>query len=270
MKKSRSMRLASALLVLTLLSTCMISGTFAKYVTSDSASDSARVAKFGVVVTASGDLFDDEYKGEADAVTVQTAAKLDASYDPNNPDNVVAPGTKNEEGMTFAVTGKPEVKVKVDVVVTKKGATADDQDPEEEIFLKANNTLPDMTTGNATDTFENTADYYPVKYTLTQTKEGATPIKVTFNTVADLETALEAFTKEYAPNTDLAKEVGTINITWAWDFDNSGAGTYDKQDTLLGDLAAGTTLAPETTLTDGIDYNLTTDFAIKVSVTQID
>ena len=38
----------SLLLVAVMLTTCVISGTFAKYVTKDSANDSARVAKFGV------------------------------------------------------------------------------------------------------------------------------------------------------------------------------------------------------------------------------
>ena len=48
MKKNKMMRLASCLLVLVMLSTSMISGTFAKYVTTGSAEDTARVAKFGV------------------------------------------------------------------------------------------------------------------------------------------------------------------------------------------------------------------------------
>ncbi|MFR0985955.1 MAG: hypothetical protein ACLSFZ_04975 [Frisingicoccus sp.] len=45
MKKNRMMRLASSLLVLTLLTTCVISGTFAKYTTQAGGSDTARVAK---------------------------------------------------------------------------------------------------------------------------------------------------------------------------------------------------------------------------------
>ena len=55
MKKNKMMRLASFLLVATLLTTSMISGTFAKYVTEGSASDSARVAKWGVEVEATDD-----------------------------------------------------------------------------------------------------------------------------------------------------------------------------------------------------------------------
>ena len=61
MKKNKMMRLASVLLVLTLLSTSVISGTFAKYITTDSANDSARVAKWGVVASVKGDLFGQTY-----------------------------------------------------------------------------------------------------------------------------------------------------------------------------------------------------------------
>lgn len=55
MRKSKSMRMASGLLVVTMLSTCMISGTFARYTTQDNASDTARVAKWGVTAVVSGD-----------------------------------------------------------------------------------------------------------------------------------------------------------------------------------------------------------------------
>ena len=58
MKKNILMRIGSTALVLTMITSYIISGTYAKYITSDSASDTARVAKFGVVVTATGSLFD--------------------------------------------------------------------------------------------------------------------------------------------------------------------------------------------------------------------
>ena len=44
MKKNKMMRIASVLLVAVILTTCAISGTFAKYVTSGNGSDNARVA----------------------------------------------------------------------------------------------------------------------------------------------------------------------------------------------------------------------------------
>ena len=48
MKKNVMMRVASALLVAVLMTTCAISGTFAKYTSSKTDSDSARVAVWGL------------------------------------------------------------------------------------------------------------------------------------------------------------------------------------------------------------------------------
>lgn len=57
MKKNKTLRAAGILFLATMLTTCMTAGTFAKYTTGDRAEDSARVAKFGVTVTADGSLF---------------------------------------------------------------------------------------------------------------------------------------------------------------------------------------------------------------------
>ena len=105
MKKNRMMRLASGLLVAVLVTTSMISGTFAKYTTQDSASDVARVAKWGVELQVVGNLYGDTYKDaivkeDADGFTVQS---VDQTAD------LVAPGTKNDEGFTFSLKGQPEV-----------------------------------------------------------------------------------------------------------------------------------------------------------------
>ena len=262
MKKNRMMRLASVLLVLTLLSTSVISGTFAKYVTSDTASDTARVAKFGVVVSASGSLFGKDYVQKDDGNTPGTGANLTVVSSDTN--KLVAPGTKSSDaGLTFAVTGTPEVKVEVKVAVTDV----------KDVFLRAKTGLPNMTTGNATDMFDNGADYYPVKYTLTQTTAGGsiTPL-VSDGKLTEVVTKLEALSTTYDANTNLADAVGTLKLTWEWDFDNSGAGTYDRQDTLLGDLAAGIILAPapDPVLVEGTDYNLQTGLTISITVTQVD
>ena|GEM_PF-254906 len=123
MKKNRMLRLASALLILTLLTTSVIGGTFAKYVSTGSVSDTARVAKWGVEIKTSGTLYSDAYavataandKGNlpiawqtnptADSITVAAAAAKQ---------NIVAPGTKSYgDGLSFALLGKPEVAVDV-------------------------------------------------------------------------------------------------------------------------------------------------------------
>ena len=285
MKKNKTMRAAGGLMVAALLTTSIISGTYAKYVTSDSGSDTARVARFGVVVTADGALFSDTYKKATDntpgesgdstaaaTLTVVSSAVTGAATDHDGvdgTDKVVAPGIKNDDGLTFSITGTPEVAVRIGVEVTAADETNDPKD----IFLAENTALPDMTTGDDTDTFDNGADYYPIKYTLTQTKGGTTTTLVNGGTLSALETALEGLSAATVnANTDLAgaNGIGTLKLTWEWDFDANGAGTFDKQDTLLGDLAAGTTLTPAKTLTADTDYSLNTDVRIAVTVTQVD
>ncbi|MBQ6944973.1 MAG: hypothetical protein IJN43_11700 [Ruminococcus sp.] len=265
MKKNKSMRLAGGLMIATMLSTSIVSGTYAKYVTSDNADDSARVAKFGVTVTASGSLFDKTYMsvgggntpGGITADTDNTTLTVESSND----NKLVAPGTKNTEGITFAIAGTPEVDVKLDVVV----------DEVKEVFLNAKTDLPDMTTGKVDDKFDNTDDYYPVKFTLTQVNGDGTSTLVDGGKLSEVETKLEGLTNNSIDaNLDLASEIGTLNLTWEWDFDAKGAGTYDKQDTLLGDLAAGTTLVPATTLIEDTDYCLNEAIKISISVTQLD
>ena len=259
MKKNKMMRIASLLLIAVLLTTSVISGTFAKYVTSDNHTEAARVAKFGVDVVASGSLFSNTYithdatAGDSDTDKISVKSTDDAK--------VVAPGTSNNNGLTFKVTGTPEVDVRVNLTVT--GA---------DIFLKGTN-LPDKTIGKA-GTFSLANIYYPVKYTLTQTKKGSQPnTLVDGKTIADVKTALENLSAYYNTNTDLEEEVGTLKLTWEWAFGGEqtlngttfDATTVDKADTLLGDLAAGTA-----TGVASADYSLDTSVAITVSVTQVD
>ena len=259
MKKNKIMRAALALLVVTMLTMSIVSGTFAKYVTSGSANDAARVAKFGVVVEASGNLFDTTYVNKAGG---NTPGSTNITVKSESGD-VVAPGTKSsDDGLKISVKGQPEVSVNVSLNVT----TAND------IFLKGSDKdLPKMTTASGTDTFKNTTDYYPVKFTLAN----STRKIVDGGKLADVKTELEKLSKDYDAGTNLSNLIGDLKLTWEWDFDASGAGTYDDQDTLLGDLAANTPLAPATTLTPGTniasaDYNLNAAFAITLTVTQID
>ena len=248
MKKNKMMRIASVLLVAVLLSTSIISGTFAKYVTEASSTNSARVAKFGVVLAANGNLFSKTYTkdatdatGDTDGFTVKSEA------------NVVAPGTKNDTGLTLSVTGTPEVDVKLTVAVAEGY---------KEVFLKKASSLPNLTTSAADDTFELTEDYYPVQFTLTQTKDGSTNNLVTNGKLSAVETELEKLSKYVDAGTDLANEIGTLKLTWTWVFSNN-----DKADTLLGELASGTSVP---SLTAATDYCLDTSFDITISVTQVD
>lgn len=251
MKKNTMMRIASVLLVVVLLTTSVISGTFAKYITSDDANDSARVAKFGVVVTAAGSLFEKSYVDapEANETTATVVAK--------DSTDVVAPGTNNaDNAFKFSITGQPEVDVKVDVVVTEA---------DKDVFLKAG-TYEKLTTGDADDQYVLADDYYPVKYTL---KHMGTAVAGAENvTLAKLKTALESISVANVPaKTDLSAIFGDYEISWKWDF-----GENDDADTILGDIAAGTPTAglDGATLTEDADYCLSTGLKVAVTVTQID
>ncbi|MDO4363227.1 MAG: hypothetical protein Q4C99_01745 [Clostridia bacterium] len=98
MKKNTMMRIASCMLVAILLTTSVISGTFAKYTSSSTGTDSARVATWGFNDTAS--------------ITLNDLFKT--SYDQNvqGTSDVIAPGTTNEAKFSFKYTGQeaaPEV-----------------------------------------------------------------------------------------------------------------------------------------------------------------
>ena len=196
MKKNKMMRAALALLVVTMLTMSIVSGTFAKYVTQGSATDSARVAKFGVEVKSTGSLFSKTYaKGDntpgGETLSVESEEK------------VVAPGTKNDTGLTLSLTGKPEVDVKVTFNVT-----------------------------NATEI--HLGDYYPVKFTL---KKGNTAI-VENDTLAKVKEELNKLEVSYTAGTELSSGE-TINLSWKWDF--AGDDTKDTKlgDIAAGKATAG-------------------------------
>lgn len=106
------MRLASTLLVLTMLTTCAISGTFAKYTTQDSASDVARVAKWGVQLQVEGNLYGETYLKELVVDTETDKAKFSVQS-LNKSADVVAPGTENNNGFYISLNGQPEVDGKI-------------------------------------------------------------------------------------------------------------------------------------------------------------
>ena len=89
MKKNKMMRLASVLLVLTLLSTSVISGTFAKYVTKASTEDTGRVAVWGINgKTENMLLFSYYYYSDTDPHGSSTVLS-----NGNQGDDIIAPGT---------------------------------------------------------------------------------------------------------------------------------------------------------------------------------
>lgn len=252
MKKNKMMRIASFLLVAVLMSTCAISGTFAKYVTADTATDTARVAKWGMTIDLNNDnnnkgLFDVAY-----GTTVVSGTTPDQ-------DNVVAPGTSASD--KFTVNGTPETAYKVTFGFTKAS----------EVFLKAGTyaytNLPERAT------IDSTNDYKPIKWNVKLTTSGAVSGTGALTTATEgnaydnmdaLKQAIEATTITFAtPNT--ACDV-VITITWTWAFE----GQDDNADTVLGDLAAGNTDLVMAGIVDGVNYELDVEYSLTITATQID
>lgn len=239
MRKNKMMRAASGVLVATLMTTSIISGTFAKYTTSEKASDDARVAKWGVTITANGTMFADEYATD-DTSVVGTITKSVITSGATGA-AVIAPGTKGTLA-NATLSGKPEVAVHVEYA-------------------------PTLTL----DGWKNEAnmEYCPIVFTVGTETYGLTGMKdsngtvVTkaSTTVAELKTAVEnaikAYSKNYGPNTDLSTKASDyVKVSWNWAFNND----HDADDTYLGNLAA--------------DENTTNDSTVKLeiqtTVTQID
>lgn len=241
MKKNVMMRIASVLLVAVLLTTCAISGTFAKYVTSDNSTDSARVAKWGVTVVASGDqMFNNEYTDTTNGLTVKS----------EDDDKVVAPGTSNAEfsaeGLKFEIAGTPEVAVKITYAFTVTN----------DIFLSAGEYAND-TTGASGDTYDFTGDddYYPVVFTLK--KDGVVAASGNLADIKDYFDTQTAASTKIAANNPLNT---TYVLTWAWAF---GDPANNLKDTTLGNLAAGTTTTTN-------DYCLDLEYALAITIEQVD
>lgn len=210
LKNNRTMRAAVLLLALVLITSCFVGGTFAKYVTSGDAADLARVAKWGVTVTAhgTGDVFAKEYAGIAgqDNTVVADDGKT----------NVVAPGTKKENATLVTLSGKPEVAVNVTYSADHFGLTGNWQSDDNGTF------------------------YCPLIITVGDRVIKCAALQNAEAVATAVKDAVAACSATYEPNTNLsAVENGGLKISWEWPFEETdNPGQTDEKDTYLGNQAA--------------------------------
>ena len=226
MKKNVMMRLSALLLVAVLLTTCVISGTFAKYTTTKTATDSAKVAAWGITLSVTGDtvLYDDGKDGNE-----VTALKVKAN-------DLAAPGTYQKLA-TVALTGTPEVAYKITVNVD----------------LTLANWASGLTDNPETTNVDESV-YCPVVFTV----DGAEyKIDETNKTTAALEAAIEkaiiiaiaggdGSTNSQTYNADVAvpATANEVLIDWMWAFSGN-----DTLDTVLGNAATKATIGFSLTVT---------------------
>ena len=211
MKKNSMMRIAALLLALTLMTSCFVGGTFAKYTTAgNKALETARVAHWGVTIDVSGDdAFAKNYK---DAAT-DVAAEITVAS--STVDKVVAPGT-NGTLFTMNVEGSPEVDTQITI-------TAD---------------LELVGWVDAGGDF-----YCPIVFNINGTSYAWLDSYASLDEFeAVVENAITAQAGTYQANADLSTVLDDT-ITWSWAFrtgdDDAEKAANDIKDTYLGDCAAG-------------------------------
>ena len=215
MKKNKMMRLASALLIAVLLSTSVISGTFAKYTSSANATDKARVAYWGwgSDSTIEFDLFDGQYD----------------NVKSENGDNVVAPGTSKSATFTFEYKPTDDGKALTAGAIKAPEVTYD--------FTVAF----DIADGADYDALDANDNFY---WTLNGTK---------YDTLNDLKAAVMLLSGEadgtarYTPGQLPPMFANDTNnaiqntIGWIWEFETVNSGVVDtdqdEEDTAMGNAA---------------------------------
>lgn len=286
--KNKTLKIACGLLVMVLLTTCVIGTTLARYTTSDTASDTARVAKWGLEVSTSGTLFGNSYKEEIVAVDDATLTVQSL----NKADTVVAPGTKNETGFQIRLKGQPEVDYQISAVASQQ----------EDIYLVAGNygvmveqfglnassnvvglytlsgtTYTKVTSGNwnsgttyykLLDAVTVNAQYNPIVWTGKLDQNG-TEYTSTYTSLTEAANSLVTYINGFADgNTTDGKSNyqsnhainDTYTLTWSWEFGTAVDTTPDdddKADTILGNLIAGagqTNVVYAATGSDGSSY----------------
>ena len=248
MKKNKMMRLASAMMVMTLMTTSVISGTFAKYTTQDSGSDVARVAKWGVELQVVGSLYGEKYLKATNNHATSGNNDLTVKSESAGT-NVVAPGTTNAgNGFSFFLKGEPEVASKVTVDIAAQNiylaqgeygvlvqvpsgtiTEANYADLKGALFVESSGKYVaagetfENTTYYTVEDQVNTPDYYPVVYTLDGHTTNGTVGIATDSLKAAADAILTSAKGETAATTiDKALYTGTITKDYPVNTDLAG------------------------------------------------
>lgn len=212
-RKNHTLKLAGILLALVLVTSCFVGGTFAKYVTKGTGSDSARVAKFGVTVTANGSTFAEEYATNDE--TVETIARSVVSSERKK---VVAPGTKGDM-VSMTLSGSAEVVVKV--------------------TYKATVDLGEKWVADG-------VYYCPLVIKVNDKEINGLDYETAADFAAAVKAEIDGYTKNYVANTNFDDQAAghkndSLKVSWRWNFEATHfakGDQTDEKDTILGNAAA--------------------------------
>ncbi len=242
MKNNKRKSIICVALLLLVVVIAMSSYTFAKYVTSDSATTSATVAKWGFVVDVDAtDLFATDYTLGTGATLATKATGTGVAVDAQSA--AVAPGTTGS--MTFSISGTAEVLAKITVT--------------------ASGTDVSLTDTKGTDDTTDDQVYNPIKWTLK--KDNTVVSGCEDVTLATIITKLNSYTTEVTAGTTSSVN-GSYTITWEWAFSNTSSGitnlSVDDADTILGYAANDSDIDSKYTAVTGVS-----NFSVSISVEQL-
>jgi hypothetical protein len=183
MKKNVFLKIGLVAVIVCILTSLVVSGTFAKFVTAITEDDSARVAKFGVEV------------GSTNAEDVFVSAQGDSEFYTVNggEEDVFAPGTTGKMNINY--TGTPEVAVELSFDVTGSGYE-----------------------GNwKVSSDESADDYYPLLFTATlKSSTGEDIVICSGKSYEEFVTNLELTTMSLEAGVDISSY--ELEIDWEWVF----------------------------------------------------
>jgi len=247
-KKNKVLRVASLALVLTLITTCLLANTLAKYTKTLSGTDSARVAKFEFAAT----IQTFREKGAVDPVTSLTAAGIaiplfstiytsdvGTTVASSDNDKVIAPGVYG--AFEFEMTGKSEVATRLTLTIKETdGSNADTTIP---LFYQydnkfyANNAAIALygTKLTAGDIYINIAnsDANPHYTQITAAKYGGDLTALAAAVAANAAADVGGYADIIPPNTDLSSVNMTVDWYWPFEVVEKGDATstdYDVTD----------------------------------------
>ncbi len=234
--KRNSMRIAALLLVLVLLTTAAVGGTFAKYVSKAENTDQARAAYWGFDATNRNknvfNLFDPEYVNK-DKVTVKSADGAD----------VYAPGTKGETSIDFVYVESgntaikaPEVAYTFDLTATLYGSNAQQNEHLSYYVQSGENKIA---CADENEVMEAIVTLLGVEGTELVKKIEEVEGTANYTEDAEMYGVKLTYSAEFAPGElpDFMDNNQVLTIGWEWVFEKEGDSDnadWDRNDTQIG------------------------------------
>lgn len=202
MRKDVLVRLAGLAIMLTLISSALVSGTYAKYASAVSGSDTVRVAKFAFnLKDKTGAVVGSQSVGAATFDIFSTTD--DGLYDNGQGGTFIAPGTTGSFGLTLENLSEVDVTASFEFEETNAGNV-------------------------------------PIYYTIGEDSQRYSSVLTGLYTggeYADMDAFEAAMAAEIgvleATNGTVAN-TKTVTVNWTWAFESAGAEQSDETDTALG------------------------------------